>query len=123
VGQSNDPGVDVLPFHGSELIKSSGEVSMSVPLVVHEFIHEIVVTVLIGIAGSVAMWPIKRLRSTYVETMGKLEIIHQELTQQRTNHLSHIEASNEKQVEILSRVASTLDSMHLDQRELLGRIK
>lgn len=91
--------------------------------VIHEFIHEIVVTMLIGVIGSVAMWPIKRITRAYEETMVKLEVVHQELVQQRTNHLSHIEMSNEKQVEILGKVASTLEAMHLDQRELLGRVK
>lgn len=95
---------------------------MAVP-VLHEFIHEIVVSAILAIAGSVAMWPIKRIQKAYVETIGKLETVHAELVSQRTNHLTHIEASNEKQVEILGKVADTLGAIHLDQSRLLGRLE
>lgn len=90
---------------------------------IHEFAHELVLTALMGLAGSVAMYPIKKIMGAYKTTVDKLETVHQELVQQRTNHLTHIESSNEKQVEILSRVATTLEAMHLDQRTLLGRLE
>ena len=90
--------------------------------VVHEFIHEIVITVLIGIAGSVAMWPIRKVTKAYADLTGKLDGVAKELEVQRTNHLTHIEASNEKQVEILKEVSQTLTEIHLDQAHLLGRL-
>ena len=91
--------------------------------IVHEFIHEIVVAGLLGIAGSAAMWPIKRVTKAYASFTGKLDGLSKELETQRTNHLTHIEASSEKQVEVLTKVASTLDAMHYDQARLLGRLE
>ena len=86
------------------------------------FRHELVSAVLVSaFLGAIAM-PFKRIIKAYTEVVGKLDAVHTELTAQRVNHLTHIEVSNEKQVEILEKVAGTLEAMHLDQRTLLGRL-
>ena len=86
------------------------------------FRHELVSTVLVSAFLGVAMWPIRRVIAAYKETHEALQGISKELTEQRSNHLTHIEADSAKQVEILKEVSSTLQAMHLDQRELLGRL-
>jgi len=86
------------------------------------FRHELVSTVLVSALLGVAMWPVKKVRKAYGEFTSKLDAISSELTEQRSNHLAHIQASNDKQVEILSKVAGILDAIHLDQRELFGRL-
>jgi hypothetical protein len=94
---------------------------MYAPLIT-QFEHELIFTALIAILGAVAMWPIKLVKKSYEDAMEKLEEVHSELVAQRTNHLSHIEASNEKQVELLGKVAETLEAIHLDQARLLGKL-
>lgn len=94
---------------------------MSIPLVA-QFYHELVFTIIISVLGVVAMWPIKKVTKAYTDLTGRLDVMSKELEVQRTNHLSHIEASNDKQVEILEKVSDTLQAMHTDQRILLDRI-
>ena len=86
------------------------------------FRHELVSAVLVSAFLGVIAMPFKRIIKAYTEVVGKLDAVHTELTAQRVNHLTHIEVSNEKQVEILEKVAGTLEAMHLDQRTLLGRL-
>lgn len=86
------------------------------------FRHELVVTVLVSAFIGGAMWPVRKIKAAYKETQEALQGISKELSEQRSNHLTHIEVSNERQVEILKEVASTLKDMHLDQRTLLGRL-
>jgi hypothetical protein len=54
--------------------------------------------------------------------VGKLDAVHTELTAQRVNHLTHIEVSNEKQVELLGKMTDVLTDVRLDLRETLGKL-
>jgi hypothetical protein len=71
----------------------------------------------IGIAAAVAgvialfSWPFK-----------KLTVIHDELTTQRTNCLATLAQQGDTQIDLLGKAVNILEDMHLDQRELLGRI-
>ena len=99
--------------------KARGKMVMPI---LHTFIHEIVVSAILAIAGSAAMWPIRKVQKAYKEATEKLEAVHTELTEQRTNCLATVSHQGNAQIELLSKVASTLEAMHLDQRELLGRL-
>jgi hypothetical protein len=92
-------------------------------MVIHDFVHEIVVSAILAIAGSVAMWPIKKVQKAYKEVTEKLEAVHTELTEQRINCLSNLSRQGDIQIEVLKEVSGTLKEMHLDQRTLLGRLK
>jgi hypothetical protein len=86
------------------------------------FRHELVSAVLVSaFLGAIAM-PFKRIIKAYTEVVGKLDAVHTELTAQRVNHLTHIEVSNEKQVELLGKMTDVLTDVRLDLRETLGKL-
>ena len=86
------------------------------------FRHELVSAVLVSaFLGMIAM-PFKRIIKAYTEVVGKLDAVHTELTAQRVNHLTHIEVSNEKQVELLGKMTDVLTDVRLDLRETLGKL-
>jgi hypothetical protein len=87
------------------------------------FRHELVSTVLVTIFIGVITMPFRKVMAAYREMKDKMEGISKELTEQRTNHLSHIEASNEEQVKILVKMTDILTDVRLDLRETLGRLK
>lgn len=49
--------------------------------------------------------------------------IKEELVHQRRNCLTTLQAQGNQQVELLTKVVGTLESMHLDQRETLAIIR
>lgn len=67
--------------------------------------------------------PFRKVMAAYREVKGKLENIDKELVVQRTDHLAHIQTSNDKQVELLGKVSDILVDVRLDLRETLGRLK
>jgi hypothetical protein len=86
------------------------------------FRHELVSAVLVSAFLGVIAMPFKRIIKAYTEVVGKLDAVHTELTAQRVNHLTHIEVSNEKQVELLGKMTDVLTDVRLDLRETLGKL-
>ena len=86
------------------------------------FRHELVLAVLVSAFLGVIAMPFKRIIKAYTEVVGKLDAVHTELTAQRVNHLTHIEVSNEKQVELLGKMTDVLTDVRLDLRETLGKL-
>ena len=86
------------------------------------FRHELVSAVLVSAFLGVIAMPFKRIIKAYTEVVGKLDAVHTELTAQRVNHLTHIEVSNEKQVELLGKMTYVLTDVRLDLRETLGKL-
>ena len=87
------------------------------------FRHELVSAVLVSAFLGVIAMPFKRIIKAYTEVVGKLDAVHTELTAQRVNHLTHIEVSNEKQVELLGKMTDVLTDVRLDLRETLGKLR
>jgi len=86
------------------------------------FKHEVVSTVLVSIFIGAVTMPFRKVMAAYRETKEKLDSISKELTDQRTNHLSHIETANDKQVELLGKMTDVLTDVRLDLRETLGKL-
>ena len=86
------------------------------------FRHELVSAVLVSAFLGVIAMPFKRIIKAYTEVVGKLDAVHTVLTAQRVNHLTHIEVSNEKQVELLGKMTDVLTDVRLDLRETLGKL-
>lgn len=95
----------------------------AVPGIVSEFRHEIVVSVLVSMFLGGVVWPFRKAKEVLKAAQGKLDAVAAELAVQRTNCLATLQSSNQRQVELLEKTVETLQEMHLDQRELLGRIK
>jgi hypothetical protein len=94
-----------------------------IPELFHTFRHEVVSTVLVSVFIGAAMYPFKKIKSVYYEFTTKLDNINKELTTQSNNHLVHIENSNEKQLEVLGKVAETLNGVRLDLAEQTGLLR
>jgi hypothetical protein len=90
--------------------------------ILHDYVHEIIVSAILAIAGSAAMWPVRKISKAYEEAIEKLDAVHTELTTQRENCLSSLQRQGDVQIEVLKEVSSTLKDMHLDQRTLLGKL-
>jgi hypothetical protein len=90
--------------------------------VVHEFVHEIVITVIIAVGGSALMWPFKAVKREFADAKAALGAVQAELASQRTNCLASLTRQGDVQIEVLKEVSGTLKEMHLDQRTLLGRL-
>jgi hypothetical protein len=90
--------------------------------VIHDFVHEIVVTVIIAVGGSALMYPFRKIKQEFAEAKEALSAVHKELVAQRTNCLSTIQTTGAEQVKLLEKAVDVLEAMHLDQRELLGRL-
>jgi len=86
------------------------------------FKHEVVSTILVSIVIGAVTMPFRKVMAAYRETKEKLDSISKELTDQRTNHLSHIETANDKQVELLGKMTDVLTDVRLDLRETLGKL-
>jgi len=73
--------------------------------------------------GALLMYPIRAIKKEWANLNKKIEAAQEELVQQRTNHLMHIEAAGAKQVELLGKACDTLEAIHLGQVEMSGYIK
>ena len=93
--------------------------------VMHGYIHEGIAAIVLSVGGWILVFPVRTFLSSIKDAWhGQTKLLSDcisELTNQRTNHLKHIEDANEKQVDLLEKVSETLTDMHLDQRTLLGR--
>jgi hypothetical protein len=89
----------------------------------HEFRHEVVVTILVSFFLGLVTMPFKKVMKAYNEAKNKLDSISTELAVQRTDHLAHIQSSNDTQVELLGKVVNTLQVISLDNREMLTHLR
>ena len=90
--------------------------------IIGQFVHELVFTGIITIVGAIAMWPIRKVKTAYKELQDAINSTHAELILQRTNCLQTLSNQGDKQVELLERMNGTLESIHLDQARLSGRL-
>jgi len=78
---------------------------------------------MLAIAGSVAMWPIRKVQNAYKEATAKLEAVHTELTTQRENCLSSLQRQGDKQIELLGKAVEVLGEMHTDSKLMLEHLR
>jgi hypothetical protein len=89
---------------------------MQIPVV----LPEVTVGLLVTILGAVLVWPFKVVKREWNAAKETLAETKAELELQRTNHLTHIEEYGKTQIELLGKVADTLDGVRLDLREQTG---
>jgi hypothetical protein len=73
----------------------------------------IIVTGLLG----AFMWPFRKMKKEWQGVKESLAAVHEELSVQRSNHLSHIESNGKQQIELLAKMAESMDGVRLDLRE------
>jgi hypothetical protein len=108
--------------HGSNI--RNGEIQMQaqdVPVLWHFVSKALIGLALTGLGGLI-LWPFKIAKKEWASLKEAIASTHAELVTQRTDSLGVLKEQGEKQVELLGKVANTLEAMHLDQRTLLGRL-
>jgi len=92
----------------------------------HGYVKEAIGASVLAAGGFMLKFPVKTffngVKDKWDAQVKVLSEIQEELAEQRTNHLSHIEVSSDAQVKLLEKAVTTLEAMHLDQRTLLGRL-
>jgi len=88
-----------------------------------EFGHELIITVILTIGGTVLMWPFKRAKKMIEDAKASLDMVHSELVTQRSNCLATLQAQGERQIEVLEKMSTTLSDIHLDQKQTLGMLQ
>jgi hypothetical protein len=88
-----------------------------------QFVHEIVMTALMAIAGAVAMWPINQAKKAWKNLTAQLTHLQTELEEQRTNCLETLQQQGEKQIELLGTANTILTKMHDSQLEMTGYLR
>jgi hypothetical protein len=69
------------------------------------------------------MWPFRKARKEWIALKEEQNLIHQELVTQRTNCLSTLQAQGVAQIELLTKVAGSLEHIALSQAEMTGFFK
>jgi hypothetical protein len=87
------------------------------------FVHEAVFTGIITILGTILVWPFRKVKNAYNELHGAVKATHAELVLQRENCLGTLQRQGESQIEILGKVADTLDGVRLDLAEQTGYLR
>ena len=87
------------------------------------YVTKALVGLLIAGIGAAFMWPIRKARKEWVSLKDTTQAIQNELAQQRTNCLTTLQQQGEKQIELLSKAADTLDGVRLDLAEQTGYLR
>jgi len=66
---------------------------------------------------------IRKVKAAYVELTEAVQSTKDELTKQRSNCLTTLQAQGDAQVKLLTKVADTLDSIHLETKAQTGFIQ
>ena|ERR1039458_6349174 len=77
---------------------------------------------LTGLLG-VIMWPIRKIKKEWADMKAEQVSMHSELVLQRTNCLSTLQAQGVAQIELLTKVAGSLEHIALSQAEMTGFFK
>src|ERR1700674_3729987 len=96
--------------------------AQDVPVLWHFVSKALIGLALTGLGGLI-LWPFKIAKKEWASLKEAIASTHAELVTQRTTCLVSLQAQGETQIELLGKVAGTLDAIHLDQKETLGFIK
>jgi len=90
--------------------------------IIGQLLPELVTTVIIGATLAILKWPYNKVTQAYAELMASVKTTNDELVHQRTNCLATIQNLNEKQLAAMNDTVRILNDIHLDQKQLLGRL-
>lgn len=96
------------------------------PVIWHIATKLLIGSVVTGV-GALVMYPIRsavrKIKTEWATLKDGVESAKAELVHQRTNCLTTLQGQGEEQIKILGKCASTLEAIHLDQKETLGLIR
>ena len=88
-----------------------------------KYIHAVSWAGAVAVGGYVVMFPMRYIVNMVKERFKVLDDVREELETQRTNCLTTIQANGVDQLNMLERMADTLDKIHTSQSELTGYIR
>jgi len=77
----------------------------------------------VAVGGYVVMFPLRYIVNIIKDRFRVLDDVKDELEMQRTNCLTTIQQNGKDQLELLERMADTLDKIHTSQAELSGYVR
>ena len=96
---------------------------MQATLDILPYVNKALMTLVVGVLGYLFMFPFRKAKAEFVSLKETTAKIHEELTQQRTNCLATLSQQGEKQIDLLTKVADTLDGLRLDTQAQTGFIQ
>jgi len=92
-----------------------------------QILHEAEIATVLSVGGWILMYPVRSLfakAKDFIDGHTKmLQDVKEELVHQRTNCLTTLQSQGTRQIEVLEKMSTTLESIHLDQARLQGRLE
>ena len=85
--------------------------------------NKALMTLAVGGLGYIIMFPVRKARAEWISLKETTAKIHEELSQQRLNCLKTLQNQGDKQIELLGKMADTLDGVRVDFKEHTGFIQ
>ena len=96
---------------------------MQVTLDILPYVNKALMTLVVGGLGYLIMFPFRKAKAEFVSLKETTAKIHEELLHQRTNCLNTLQDQGTKQIELLGKMADTLDGVRVDFKEHTGFIQ
>ena len=93
------------------------------PSVLTEYALKAAVSIVVGGFITMLLWPLRRARTEWITLKEEQGKIYAELVTQRTNCLTTLAQQGDRQIELLGKMASTLDGVRLDLAEQTGFLR
>lgn len=87
------------------------------------FMYKVAASAAVGVTMAIVLWPFRKARREWMVLKAEQASIHSELVQQRTNCLSTLQHQGDTQIELLGKMAGTLENIALSQAEMTGFCK
>jgi hypothetical protein len=94
----------------------------AVPVLWHFISKALIGLALTGLGGLI-LWPFKIAKREWASLKESIASTHAELVTQRTDSLGTLQEQGETQIELLGKVANTLEAIHTSQAEMSGYLK
>jgi len=85
-----------------------------------QFLYKAAASAAVGVVMAIILWPFRKARKEWVALKEEQASIHAELVTQRTNCLSTLQRQGDTQIELLTKVAGSLENIALSQAEMTG---
>lgn len=85
-----------------------------------QFLYKVAASAAVGVVMGIILWPVRKVHKEWIDLKKEQSLIHAELVQQRTNHLTHIEEYGKQQIELLGKTVAALDGVRLELASQTG---
>ena len=96
---------------------------VQVPTVFWQIADKLIIGSIVTALGALLVSPFKKAKKEWTSLKADIEKAQKELVHQRTNCLTTLQDQGNAQIALLEKAVTTLEAMHLDQKETLGIIR